>query len=206
MSAEAPKPVALPVSAVEEKKEVPAGAVEESKPAVDEAPLADKLAATTINDTKPALPTASEEKTDIEEKPLTKEKPAEVKTEPVLSPLAQLFLELPTIIAESQYTEMWGVELTHSKDVPTSIVLEKFLRANKKNVAAAKAQLIAALKWRKEVKPGQLADVEFDAAKFGGLGYVTVYPKTDTHEKEIVTWNIYGAVKDLKSTFGDVQE
>lgn len=183
-------PAAQPVVAAEEEKEAPFGAVQETKPAVVDTPLVDKMAAVTLETPKPA----------------TDEKPAEVKPEPVLSPLAQLFLELPTIIAETQYTEMWGVELTHSQDVPTGIVLEKFLRANKKDVAAAKAQLIAALKWRKEVKPGQLADVEFDVAKFGGLGYVTVYPKTETHEKEIVTWNIYGAVKDLKNTFGDVQE
>jgi hypothetical protein len=33
-----------------------------------------------------------------------------------------------------------------------------------------------------------------------------VYPKTDAHEKEIITWNIYGAVKDNKATFGNVEE
>jgi hypothetical protein len=102
---------------------------------------------------------------------------------------------------------MWGVELTNSSDVPTSIVLEKFLRANNQDVAKAKAQLIEAMKWRKGIQPRKLLDeTEFDQAKFGSLGYVTVYPKTDSHEKEVVTWNIYGAVKNKQETFGNVEE
>lgn len=102
---------------------------------------------------------------------------------------------------------MWGVELLHSNDVPTSIVLEKFLRANNQDVEKARQQLIKALKWRKEVQPAKvLAETNFDEKKYGGLGYVTVYPKTGSHEKEIVTWNIYGAVKDKQATFGDVKE
>jgi len=51
-----------------------------------------------------------------------------------------------------------------------------------------------------------LAETEFSSAKFGNLGYVTVYPKTESHEKEIVTWNIYGGVKDKQETFGNVEE
>lgn len=102
---------------------------------------------------------------------------------------------------------MWGVELLHSNDVPTGIVLEKFLRANNKDVEKAKAQLIKALQWRKEMQPGKLlAETKFDVERFGGVGYVTSYPKSDAHEKEIVTWNIYGAVKDKQATFGDVEE
>jgi hypothetical protein len=122
------------------------------------------------------------------------------------TPLSKLFAELPSIIANAGYTEMWGVELLNSFDVPTSIVLEKFLRANTQDVAKAKAQLTEALKWRKEMQPMKLLDkTEFDQAKFGDLGFVTVYPKTESREKEIVTWNIYGAVKDKQETFGDAK-
>ena len=118
-----------------------------------------------------------------------------------------MFAELPSIIKEADQKEIWGVELADETHVPTTIVLEKFLRANTKDVAKAKAQLIEALKWRKTVNPVKLlADVGFDNSKFGGLGYVTVYPKTEEHAKEIVTWNIYGAVKDNKATFGNVEE
>ena len=122
------------------------------------------------------------------------------------TPLSKLVAELPAILAEAGYQEMWGVELSNESSVPTSIVLEKFLRANTKDVAKAKAQLIEALKWRKEMNPAKLLkDTEFDAGKFGGLGYVTVYHNKEGG-KEIVTWNIYGGVKNNKDTFGNVEE
>lgn len=136
------------------------------------------------------------------------EKPSEKPIQAAPStPLAKLFAELPVIIKDADHKEIWGVELSDDSHVPTTIVLEKFLRANSKDVTKAKAQLIEALKWRKKVQPAKLlADTEFDATKYGGLGFVTVYPKTDTRGKEIITWNIYGAVKDNKATFGNVEE
>ncbi|EHK97965.1 putative Phosphatidylinositol transfer protein sfh5 [Glarea lozoyensis 74030] len=116
--------------------------------------------------------------------------------------------ELPSLIKDTEQSEMWGVELTADiNHVPTTIVLEKFLRANNKNVAEAIVQLKKALKWRKEMNPRKLlTDVEFDTSRFGDLGYVTVYSQPEGKVKEIVTWNIYGAVKDKKATFGDVEE
>jgi hypothetical protein len=123
------------------------------------------------------------------------------------TPLSRLLEELPNVVKEAEYQEIWGIQLADSTHVPTTIVLEKFLRANAKDVPKAKAQLIEALKWRKKMQPIKLlAETEFDSAKFGGLGYVTTYPKSETHGKEIVTWNIYGAVKDNKATFGNVEE
>lgn len=35
---------------------------------------------------------------------------------------------------------------------------------------------------------------------------VTIYNGESGQRKEIVTWNIYGAVKDNKATFGNVEE
>lgn len=124
------------------------------------------------------------------------------------TPLAKLFKELPAVINEADHNEMWGVTLADSSHIPTTIVLEKFLRANTKDVSKAKAQLIEALKWRKRMEPEKLLDAEHDAAKFGDLGYVTVYDAEGKEgpRKEIITWNIYGAVKDIKATFGDIQE
>jgi phosphatidylinositol transfer protein SFH5 len=84
-------------------------------------------------------------------------------------------------------------------------VLEKFLRANGGDVSKAKAQLVEALKWQKSMEPAKLVEAEYESAKFGGLGYVSTY-LTAEGKKEIVTWNIYGAVKDVKATFGDVKE
>ena len=122
------------------------------------------------------------------------------------TPLAKLLKELPAIIKEADYDEMWGVTLADDSHIPTTIVLEKFLRANTQDVSKAKAQLIEALKWRKRMEPSKLLEAEYDSAKFGDLGYVTTYQAADAKSKEIITWNIYGAVKDIKATFGDVQE
>mgnify|MGYP003622957900 CR=1 FL=1 len=133
----------------------------------------------------------------------TNEKKAPV---PATTPLAKLFIELPSIIEEADHGEMWGVTLADESHVPSTIVLEKFLRANAKDVSKARAQLIEALKWRKRMEPPKLLEAEYDSTKFGDLGYVTTYPTSDGKAKEIVTWNIYGAVKDIKSTFGDIQE
>lgn len=120
--------------------------------------------------------------------------------------LTKLFEELPSIIEEAQHQEMWGVTLADESHVPTTIVLEKFLRANAQDVSKAKSQLIEALKWRKQMEPSKLLESEYDSVKFGDLGYLTSYQRSDGKGKEIVTWNIYGAVKDIKATFGDVQE
>ncbi|KAH8805928.1 CRAL-TRIO domain-containing protein [Xylogone sp. PMI_703] len=173
--------VAAPNTTVAESKESEAApaTVEESKP---EAPSKD-----IISESKPASEKGS-------------------KKDGVAKPLDQLFAELPSIIKEAGYSEMWGVELIDQSHVPTTIVLEKFLRANPNDVTKAKSQLIEALKWRKQLQPHKLLDeTEFDGSKFGELGYVTIYTKPDG-VKEIITWNIYGTVKDKKATFGNVEE
>ncbi|PQE28531.1 phosphatidylinositol transfer sfh5 protein [Rutstroemia sp. NJR-2017a WRK4] len=123
------------------------------------------------------------------------------------SPLSKFFSELPSVFEATEWREMWGIELQESEThVQTSIVLEKFLRANNKDVAKSKAQLIEALKWRKKTQPGKLLDDKsFDNAKFGKLGYVTTHT-TASGAKEVITWNIYGAVKSVKNTFSDIAE
>jgi hypothetical protein len=193
-----------PAPVVEEKTATePAPAADEKNVEVPKAP----------STTQPA-PVAEENKAETSEAPPKAEpapaveKKVRLETPPSAdNPLSQLFAELPEIIKEADYKEMWGVELSDASHVPTSIVLEKFIRANTKDVVKAKTQLIEALKWRKKMEPTKLlAETEFSAAKFGGLGYVTVYPKTESHEKEIVTWNIYGGVKDKQETFGNVEE
>lgn len=164
----------------------------------------------TVAETQPVTSEASPEPAPAAPAALDKiEKESQAPAATPSSPLTELFSELPSITTEADYGEMWGVELKDDSDVPTSVVLEKFLRANvvekKKDVAKAKAQLIEALKWRKNVQPRKLLEeTEFDVTKFGGLGFVTVYPQQEG--KEIVTWNIYGGVKDKQATFGNVEE
>jgi hypothetical protein len=208
-SAPAPAPVVeeseatKTAEAAAESAPAPAPVVEESKPATTaQVPAESTPAPAPAPAVEEPQPTAAE----VPSEAAAPAKPEKSVEPSATTPLSKLFAELPSIIKEADYREMWGVDLTDDTHVPSAIILEKFLRANNKDVVKAKAQLLEALKWRKRVQPIQLLEAEFDPAKFGGLGYVTIYPKSDTHSKEIVTWNIYGAVKDNKATFGNVEE
>ncbi|KAI9163558.1 Phosphatidylinositol transfer protein sfh5 [Paramyrothecium foliicola] len=120
-------------------------------------------------------------------------------------PLDKLNARLPEILKAVGHGEMWGVELQGADHVPTQVVLQKFLRANNNDAAAADKQLVAALEWRKQYKPLELVNATFDKSKFADLGYLTVH-RDDAGKDVVFTWNIYGAVKDNKATFGDVKE
>ncbi|KAF4227549.1 hypothetical protein CNMCM8980_008908 [Aspergillus fumigatiaffinis] len=145
-------------------------------------------------------PPQAEEEKPVAEQP---EQPAYLAKNPAL---AQFFERLPAIVSSSGHAEMWGVPLKDSNDAPTVNVLIKFLRANEGNVKLAEEQLTKALKWRKEMNPSALAEsTSYSATKFGGLGYLTVYKEANGAET-VVTWNIYGGVKDINTTFGDMDE
>lgn len=164
---------------------------------VSEEPEKPETTPTSSESNEPAAPIAAS--------PAVPEKDVKPTTEAPTSPLSKLIAELPSIVKEAEYKEMWGVQLKDESDVPTTIVLEKFLRANSKDVTKAKSQLKEALVWRKKMDPVKLlTETKFDRSKFGDLGYVTTY-KTE-QGKEIITWNIYGAVKDKQATFGNVEE
>ena len=88
----------------------------------------------------------------------------------------------------------------------TLVILQKFLRANAGDLAKAKAQLLAALQWRKTYNPLAARDEAFSHDKFGGLGYITtVTGAAGTVSKtNVAAFNIYGAAaKDPSKTFGD---
>ncbi|GAO17598.1 uncharacterized protein UV8b_06077 [Ustilaginoidea virens] len=121
------------------------------------------------------------------------------------TPLAKFTARLSEITTRADHSEMWGVELSPSDHAPTQVVLRKFLRANNNDAAAAERQLLSALEWRKKMQPAKLATEAFNKTKFGELGYVTVH-KDEAGKETVITWNIYGAVKDNKATFGNVEE
>lgn len=133
------------------------------------------------------------------------EKPADPAPAPLESPVTKLNARLADITAAAGHSEMWGVQLSDIEHVPTMVVLQKFLRANNNDVAAAEKQLTSALEWRKKMQPGSLVTQSFDKKKFEDLGFVTTH-KADDGKETIITWNIYGAVKDNKATFGNVEE
>ncbi|KAH9897561.1 CRAL-TRIO domain-containing protein [Xylariomycetidae sp. FL2044] len=104
------------------------------------------------------------------------------------------------------HPEVWGVTLADpATHVPSQIVLQKYLNANDGDVVKARDQLLKTLEWRAKMKPLELVEKKFSKAKFDGLGYVTTYAESEK-EKEIFTWNIYGGVKSIDETFGDLEE
>ncbi|KAI1120623.1 CRAL-TRIO domain-containing protein [Nemania abortiva] len=112
-----------------------------------------------------------------------------------------------------EHPEIWGVTLADpSTHIPSQIVLQKYLNANDGDVAKARDQLTKTLDWRKKTQPLQLIKQTFSKEKFGGLGYVTVHvaDKKEGGEeeaaREIFTWNVYGNVKSIDVTFGNLEE
>lgn len=121
-------------------------------------------------------------------------------------PLSQFLTQLPSILETAAHNEIYGIKLDAAGPFHTKLILQKFLRANANDVEKAKEQLSKALTWRKEFQPEKCLEDKFPKDKFDGLGYVTVLEKVpgSENEKDICTWNIYGAVKDNKKTFGDL--
>ncbi|RDW93141.1 CRAL/TRIO domain protein [Aspergillus mulundensis] len=194
-TAPAPEPVTEPAPTAV------ASATEAAAPAAPE-PAAAPAETTTAPAPEPT-------KSEAQAEPEKKDEPSKPEYFMKTPALEQLFDKLPTILSNAGHEEMWGVPLKHdAADIPTINVLIKFLRANAGDLKAAEDQLSKALIWRKENDPIALADASkcsYDAAKFGGLGYLTTYEREGKGDL-IVTWNIYGAVKKFDETFGDVAE
>ncbi|KAI9040219.1 CRAL/TRIO domain protein [Aspergillus affinis] len=191
-------PAPVPEAQPEQKEAVPTEQPSTTAPAAEAAPEAAPEA------TEPAAAAAAPEEQTKDDKPVADEKPEYLANNPALS---QFFDRLPSILSSSGHEEMWGVPLKNdSTDAPTVNVLIKFLRANEGNAKLAEEQLTKALQWRKQMNPSELVESgRFNASKFGGLGYLTTYQEADGKEL-VVTWNIYGAVKSIDDTFGDMDE
>ncbi|WVQ72900.1 phosphatidylinositol transfer protein SFH5 [Cryptococcus sp. DSM 104548] len=122
-------------------------------------------------------------------------------------PLLQFHSRLATILPAAGHSQIWGVTLSSATppEFSTLLILQKYLRSVSGDVDAAAAALEKTLKWRKEFgldKP-EGVKCEESGSEFDGLGYVTKV-KTNEGKDEVVTWNVYGAVKDFKATFGDL--
>jgi hypothetical protein len=125
--------------------------------------------------------------------------------------------ELWGVAKAHSHPEIWGVTLADpSTHVPSQIVLQKYLNANDGDVVKARDQLTKTLDWRKKMQPLELIKQTYSKEKFGSLGYVTIYSKKgaekenggekDVRDREIFTWNVYGNVKSIDVTFGDLDE
>ncbi|KAE9047907.1 Phosphatidylinositol transfer protein [Phytophthora rubi] len=124
-------------------------------------------------------------------------------------PINQLIKTLPSLIETANgYNEVYGVTLDPSGPFTTKLILQKFLRANANDVDKAKTQLGETLAWRSSFKPLETLDEKFSKEVFGGLGYVIEIEGVlgSENKKDVVTFNIYGAVKDNKATFGNLDQ
>jgi hypothetical protein len=121
-------------------------------------------------------------------------------------PLTQFFEALPTLTADADYNEVYGLTLSPSNEFQTKLILQKFLRANANDLPKAKAQLLETLKWRKTFQPSRAVEEVFEKERFDGLGYILELSDVpgSANSKDVVTFNVYGAVKDPKKTFGDL--
>lgn len=121
-------------------------------------------------------------------------------------PLTLLLAKLPSTISEADYDEVYGINLHDASPFYVNLILQKFLRANANNILKAQAQLLDTLKWRKTFQPLKAKDEVFSSNRFGGLGYVINLDGVpqSPNKKDVVTFNIYGRVKDNKSTFSDL--
>ncbi|KAI5795310.1 CRAL-TRIO domain-containing protein [Peziza echinospora] len=194
----APTQVTEEVTKADEKKEeAEAGIASASTPAVE-------TSAAPVS--APTEPTITEIVTSADQKPISTISssiawPALEATHP----LAQFQARLPELLEAADHNLIWGITLSATAPIPfhTTLILQKFLRANFNNVEGAYTQLLDTLKWRKEYNPEAAVAEEFSEAKFGGLGWVSKLKVGEGVEK-VVTWNIYGACKDTKKTFGDL--
>lgn len=204
-SAPAPEPATEPAATTT----APATEAAPTAPEPSAAPAAAETpAATSTAPAQPAAPEAakSEAQPEAAGKEEKKNEPSKPEYFTKTPTLEQLFDRLPGILTKTGHQEMWGVPLKHdATDIPTINVLIKFLRANGGTLKLAEEQLTKALQWRKENDPLALVKSTYDAAKFGGLGYLTTYEREGKGDL-IVTWNIYGAVKKIDDTFGNITE
>jgi hypothetical protein len=154
----------------------------------------------------PAATTAAP--TDTQTSPAASSTPTWPETPPD-HPLTKLFALLPSIIDEASYSDVYGVTLSPTSPFHSKLILQKFLRANQGDLDKAKQQLLETLRWRREFDPKSAVDESFEKERFDGLGYVMeiegVPESVNGNGKDVVTFNVYGAVKDNKVTFGDLE-
>ncbi|KAI1262875.1 CRAL-TRIO domain-containing protein [Xylariaceae sp. FL1019] len=178
-----------------------------SAPIADEKP---KEVSTTADDRTEDTKreTDTEKKDGAEPASATKEvKIASLPEEPVSS-----IQELWACAKAHEHNEIWGVTLADpATHIPSQIVLQKYLNANDGDLVKSREQLTKTLDWRKKMQPLDLVKQKYSKEKFGTLGYVTTHSsdgndKSDPQGREIFTWNIYGNVKSIDTTFGDLDE
>lgn len=144
-------------------------------------------------------PYTKEDTTPSSSSPVWPETPAD-------HPLSKFFDQIEELTKETGHHEVYGITLSPTNAFYTKLILQKFLRANQGDLEKAKQQLRETLEWRKQFDPIKAACETFDRSRFDGLGYILHVEDVpeSANKSDVVTFNIYGAVKDNKKTFGNL--
>lgn len=179
----------------------------ETTPAESTATGTETAATGTASTEKGATETVQSETTPSADSGTASKPAATVAVDAASTPIQELW----SLAQANGHPEVWGVTLADPEShVPTQIVLQKYLNANDGDLAKAKDQLTKTLEWRAKMKPLELLQKQFNRSKFEALGYVTSYPAdadaaaSKPESREVFTWNIYGGVKSIDDTFGDL--
>lgn len=206
---------------VAEKKEEDKAAEEAAPAAVADVPVADQKVEDekAVEQAAPAAATTTAEPTSSDNVEAAEKPQANAEASTVTPtqgpiwpetapdhPLTKFYDAFEALVSTAEHNEVYGIELSKTKPFHTKLILQKFLRANQNDLEKAKTQLLETLKWRKQFDPIKASSETFDKAKFDGLGYVLEVEGVpeSPNKKDIATFNIYGAVKDNKATFGDL--
>ncbi|KAM0325081.1 hypothetical protein ACHAQA_007620 [Verticillium albo-atrum] len=116
---------------------------------------------------------------------------------------------MPPFLRRSQSTPH-GISFvglnSRERSTAATIVLQKFLRAADYDVETAVANFSATMRWRKKYDPSAKLAKMFDPKRFGDMGFITRH-RIDEHGRNIVVmWNLYGVIKDVVATFGDIRQ
>ncbi|CAN6630382.1 phosphatidylinositol transfer protein Sfh5p [Trichomonascus vanleenenianus] len=106
---------------------------------------------------------------------------------------------LSDLIETTGHSELFGVDLRSSDDTVKERLLRKFLQANEYEITTATEQLKKTLEWRKEFKPLAAGFEETHESFYDEVGLLTKAGGV------VVTWNLYGAVKDRAKVFGNLE-
>lgn len=205
---------------VEKQDEVPASStaaqapITEKSEGVSDAPvkdlenldLSDKVTGAAA-DPVPAAPVVTPETKEDSNTPSTSPTSPTWPETPADHPLSKFFGLIEELTKEAEYNEIYGIPLSPTNEFHTKLILQKFLRANQGDIEKAKHQLLDTLKWRKEFDPVKAAKESFEKSRFEGLGYILQVEGVpeSVNKSDVVTFNVYGAVKDNKKTFGDLE-
>ncbi|KAG7876444.1 hypothetical protein KL938_004512 [Ogataea parapolymorpha] len=118
--------------------------------------------------------------------------------------LAAFKKEVQVIVDDVEYDELFGYQLSRGEffdEEAYERLLIKLLTAYDWDLHAAEDSLEKILEWRKEFDPLSAAFVEDHESKYDDIGFITYDPNGKALEK-VVTWNLYGKVKNAKEIFG----